>query len=102
MYVDIALGENSAATLARQNAVGVPAGAIQMIGNTQVVYVATDQAGVFVQRQVNAGPESSGVVPVYSGVAPGERVVTDGSFLLRAESLKQKPDQLDSSTRNLR
>jgi membrane fusion protein, heavy metal efflux system len=102
MYVDIALGENPAATLARQNAVVVPAGAIQMIGNTQVVYVATDQAGVFVQRQVNAGPESSGLVPVYSGVSPGERVVTDGSFLLRAESLKQKADQLDSSTRNLR
>jgi hypothetical protein len=33
------------------------------------------------------------MLPVYSGVSAGERVVTEGSFLLRAESLKLNPAQ---------
>jgi plastocyanin len=33
------------------------------------------------------------MVPVFSGVTSGEMVVTEGSFLLRAESLKQDPNQ---------
>src|SRR5215471_10096977 len=101
MFVDILLGESATAVAGQnggsmvggQNPVVVPAGAIQLIGAMKVVYVASDQPTVFIQRQVTAGQESNGLVPIYGGLSAGERVVTSGSFLLRAESLKQKPDQ---------
>src|SRR6185295_11552758 len=50
-----------------------------------------------IQREVTVGPESGSVVPIYSGLKPGERVVTVGSFLLSAESLKLNPGQSTSS-----
>jgi RND family efflux transporter MFP subunit len=99
MFVDIALGgaaataEGKSEGAAGQGAVAVPAAAIQLIGGVKVVYVATDRPTVFIQRQVTAGPESNGLAPIFTGVSSGERVVTSGSFLLRAESLKQMPDQ---------
>jgi hypothetical protein len=68
-----------------------------MIGAKQVIFVATNQPGVFAQREVRAGQESNGVVPIYTGLDAGERVVTDGSFLLRAESLKLDSSQLTAS-----
>src|SRR6266542_224202 len=77
--------------------VRVPRGAVQMIGAKQVVFVVTDRAGVFAQREVSAGPESDGTAPIYAGVNAGERVVTEGSFLLRAESLKLDAAQLTAS-----
>jgi cupredoxin-like protein len=55
--------------------------------------VATDRSGEFVQREVSIGPEINGMLPVYGGVSAGERVVSEGSFLLRAESLKLNPAQ---------
>jgi hypothetical protein len=81
-----------------QSAVTVPRAAIQNLGARQVVFVAADQPGVFVQREVAVGPEANGLVPIYSGVSPGERVVTEGSFLLRAESIKLNPTQPQSPT----
>ncbi len=65
-----------------------------MIGAKQVVFVVTDRPGVFAQREVKAGAESNGLAPIYAGLEAGERVVTEGSFLLRAESLKLNPGQL--------
>jgi RND family efflux transporter MFP subunit len=95
MYVDVILGGGPPPGTA--SAVTIPKEAVQNIGSKKVVFVATDQAGEFIQRDVTVGPESGGRVQVYSGIAAGERVVTDGSFLLRAESLKQRPDQGDTS-----
>src|SRR5262249_27370966 len=95
MYVDVTLG--SGPPQGSASAVTVPKGAVQSIGSRQVVFVATDQPGVFIQRDVTIGPESGGRVTIYSGLTAGERVATDGSFLLRAESLKQRPDQNASS-----
>ena len=88
MYVDVVLG--GPAPPGTGSAVMVPKAAVQMVGSKQVVFVATDQPGVFIQRDITAGPESNGQVLVYSGVSAGERVVTEGSFLLRAESLKRR------------
>jgi len=80
-----------------QPAVVVPRAAVQSIGTKQVVFVATDRLGVFVQREVSVSPETNGFVTIYSGVNSGERVVTEGSFLLRAESLKLNPAQSSSN-----
>jgi membrane fusion protein, heavy metal efflux system len=93
MFVDVNFGGATQAAAAGQAATAVPRSAVQIIGAKQVVFVATDRAGEFVQREVSIGPETNGMLPVYSGVSPGERVVTEGSFLLRAESLKLNPAQ---------
>jgi multidrug efflux pump subunit AcrA (membrane-fusion protein) len=69
----------------------VPATAVQNLKNLQIVFLATDTPGVFLMRPVRVGAENNGRVPVLEGVTAGERVVTDGSFLLRAEWLKLHP-----------
>ena len=97
MFVDVSFGGAVPAGTSGQPAVVVPRAAVQSIGTKQVVFVATDRPGVFVQREVSVGPEANGLVTLYSGVNQGERVVTDGSFLLRAESLKLNPAQSSSS-----
>ena len=71
----------------------VPSSAVQSIKNEQVVFVATNDSNVFAMRPVRLGLEANGRYPVLEGVAIGDRVVTDGSFLLRAEWLKSHPNQ---------
>jgi len=56
-----------------------------------LVFVATEQPNEFLLRAVRLGTESNGVYPVLEGLSVGERIVTEGSFMLRAEWLKQHP-----------
>ena len=65
--------------------------AVQTIGNQQFVFIATDKADEIILRPVRLSPESNGFYPVIEGVNVGERIVTQGSFLLRAEWLKTHP-----------
>src|SRR5262249_12358833 len=97
MFVDVNFGGTEADETGRQTVVSLPGSAVQMIGAKQVVFVVTDQAGVFAQREISAGAESNGITPIYAGLNVGERVVSEGSFLLRAESLKLNPAQLTAS-----
>ena len=69
----------------------IPTAAIQNMNERQVVFVATDKPNVFVVRQVRVGKDNNGVATVLEGLNVGDKVVTDGSFLLRAELLKQDP-----------
>ncbi len=92
MFVDVNFG--GAATSNARASANVPRAAVQFIGAKQVVFVETAQPGVFAQRTVQAGSEANGLTPIYAGLNLGERVVTEGSFLLRAESLKLNPAQL--------
>jgi RND family efflux transporter MFP subunit len=94
MFVDVNFG---GATTSAPAVASVPRAAVQMIGAQQVVFIETGQAGVFAQRTVQTGAETNGLVPVYAGLNAGERVVTEGSFLLRAESLKLTPAQLNAT-----
>ncbi|HVQ39071.1 MAG TPA: efflux RND transporter periplasmic adaptor subunit [Pyrinomonadaceae bacterium] len=85
MYVNIAFAavggaESTTPTVAKT--------AVQNINNQQVVFVATKEPNVFVMRTVRLGPEVNGRYPVVEGLAVGERIVIEGSFLLRAEYLK--------------
>jgi RND family efflux transporter MFP subunit len=64
----------------------VPRAAVQNVGDRTVVYVADpDQPGRFVEREIRLGDRTADAVTVLAGVQPGDRVVTDGSFLVRAE-----------------
>jgi RND family efflux transporter MFP subunit len=67
--------------------------AVQTINNQQIVFVATDKANEFLMRPVRVGQESNGSYPALEGVSTGDRIVTQGSFLLRAEWLKSHPAQ---------
>jgi cobalt-zinc-cadmium efflux system membrane fusion protein len=90
MYVNVAFGALGAA---EKTTPVVPKGAVQTIGNQQVVFVASEKPNEFVLRPVRLGPESNGFYPGLEGVNVGDRIVTEGSFLLRAEWLKQHPAQ---------
>ena len=57
----------------------------------QVVFVATGKPNVFAVKQVRLGKENNGQFTVIEGLSVGDRIVTEGSFLLRAELLKQNP-----------
>ena len=69
----------------------VPKIAIQNINNQQVVFVAMKESNVFAMRPVRLGVESNGFFPVLEGLAVGDQIVSEGSFLLRAEWLKLHP-----------
>ena len=64
----------------------IPRAAVQRVGDRAVVYV-TDpgQPGRFVEREVRLGDGSGNDVVVLSGLQTDDRVVTDGSFYVRAE-----------------
>jgi cobalt-zinc-cadmium efflux system membrane fusion protein len=75
-----------------ERAVAVPRAAVQTIGGRQVVFVAVqDEEGKFVQRTVTLGPPAGELYTVRQGLQPGEVVVTEGSYFLRAESLRNAP-----------
>jgi RND family efflux transporter MFP subunit len=69
----------------------IPRSAVQSIGDRTVVYVAADGDETrFIERMVKLGPSSGASVEVVEGVKPGERVVTEGSFFLRAEGARTR------------
>jgi RND family efflux transporter MFP subunit len=71
----------------------IPKMAVQNMNNQQVVFVATKDPNAFAMRPVRLGPEVNGFFPVLEGVSVGDQIVTEGSFLLRAEWLKYHPAQ---------
>jgi RND family efflux transporter MFP subunit len=90
MFVNVAFG---ALGTAEKTMSVVSKDAVQTIGNQQFVFVATDKPNEFLMRPVMLGPESNGFYPVIQGLNVGDRIVTQGSFLLRAEWLKTHPVQ---------
>ena len=82
MFVDVRFSGTTAA-----KGIAIPRTAVQSIGERAVVYVVADGDETrFVERAVKLGPSSGDSIEVIQGVKPGERVVTEGSFFLRAEA----------------
>ncbi len=70
----------------------VPRSAVQALRERLVVYLPVkDEEGKFIQRQIRVGESAGDGYAVLAGLRPGEVVVTDGSFFLRAESLRNAP-----------
>jgi len=88
MYVNATFGSMGNA---ESTAPVVPASAVQTIDNRQMVFAATDKPNVFALKFVRLGTESGGQFVVLEGLSVGDRIVTDGGFLLRAEWLKLHP-----------
>jgi membrane fusion protein, heavy metal efflux system len=86
MFVDVRF---SGATAGK--GIAIPRTAVQSIGERAVVYVVADgDATRFLERAVKLGPSSGDFVEVIQGIKPGERVVTEGSFFLRAEAARTR------------
>jgi RND family efflux transporter MFP subunit len=88
MYVNVAFGSMGDA---ERTMPIIPAAAVQNMNDKQIVFMATEQPNVFILRSVRLGTESNGKFAVLEGLKVGDQVVTEGSFLLRAELLKQDP-----------
>jgi len=87
MYVTLAF-----TTRGDGRTVVVPRSAVQTLGERHVVYLpAKDDEGKFVQRSVKLGPPIGDGYAVLSGLQAGDIVVTEGSFFLRAEAVRNNP-----------
>ena len=84
MFADVEI-----VTTILDNVLLIPDSAVQTSGNDQVVFIAI-QDNKFEKRVVQLGLEQSGQVQIQSGVKPGEKVVTEGSFILKSEMLKSE------------
>ena len=81
MYADIEV-----AASANQQSLMIPRAAVQNVGDRQMVYVARPgEPGRFIEREVRLGDVSGEDVEVLSGIQPGDRVISKGSFFVRAE-----------------
>ena len=90
MYVSVAFGAlGGVASIVPV----VPVAAVQNVGNQQVVFVAASDKNVFAMRPVRLGSEMNGYYTVLEGLSVGDRIVTEGSFMLRAEWLKSRPNE---------
>jgi len=81
MYADVTIESPGTAS-----GPAVPTGAVQSVGERQVVYLVSPGApDTFVEREVRLGRGQGPQVEVLAGVAPGDAVVSTGSFFVRAE-----------------
>jgi RND family efflux transporter MFP subunit len=87
MYVSMVFS-----TRGGERTVIVPRSAVQAMGERFVVYVPVKgEEGKFIQRQIRVGSPMGDGYAVVAGLRAGEVVVTEGSFFLRAESLRNAP-----------
>jgi cobalt-zinc-cadmium efflux system membrane fusion protein len=87
MYVDV--------EFTSQGAVGtvVPEAAVQSIGDRQFVFLPIkDNEGSFAMRVMRLGPAANGYYAVLDGLRQNDEVVTEGSFILKAEGVRQHPE----------
>jgi membrane fusion protein, heavy metal efflux system len=94
MYVDIAFASPGGSSTVPS----IPAAAVQQVNNQQVAFVATNESGVYAMRPLRLGPEVNGRYQVLEGLNVGDRIVTEGSFLLRAEWLKLNATVISPAT----
>lgn len=71
----------------------VPEAAVQSIGERRFVFLpGKDNDGSFALREVRLGSAAGGYYSVLEGLKVQDEVVTDGSFILKAEALRQHPE----------
>jgi cobalt-zinc-cadmium efflux system membrane fusion protein len=87
MFVNLRLGDIVSGTSAV-----VPRTSLQTIGDRAVVYVVSpNQPETFIEREVVVGDRAGDDIQIRSGLRPGEQVVVEGSFALRAERERTAP-----------
>ena len=71
----------------KRRVLAVPAGAVQLMEETSVVFV--EKEGGFGKRPVEIGTRAKGQYIVQSGLREGERVAVKGAFIIKSEALKE-------------
>jgi RND family efflux transporter MFP subunit len=88
MYTDVAF-----TSVTGKKGLAVPESAVQAIGDKQYVFLPVkDSDGSFAVRQVRLGPASNSYFPVLDGLKLDDEVVNEGSFILKAEAVRQHPE----------
>jgi len=82
MFADVEI-----ATTAIKDVLVISDEALQTLDDEQIVFVAVSDTK-FEKRVVKVGLEQHGRVQILEGIMEGERVVTEGSFILKSELLK--------------
>ncbi|MGH7257762.1 MAG: efflux RND transporter periplasmic adaptor subunit, partial [Nitrospiraceae bacterium] len=72
-----------------QSVLSVPRGAVQQVGNRLVAFVVRGPRR-FESREVTIGQASGDYVHVEAGLAAGDEVVTQGSYALKSEFLREQ------------
>ncbi len=81
MYADVQVETSD-----RTSVTLIPRSAVQNVADRSVAYLVNPaRPGQFTEREVRLGHQTGEWVEVLSGVAPGDLVVAEGSFFLRAE-----------------
>lgn len=88
LYALIEGGPNAKQTPHRRKALLIPEGAVQRVGQGQVVFVTGDEPGHYQLRTVVTVEAPHGRVRVLYGLKAGERVVVKGSFILKSELMR--------------
>ena len=88
VYGNVAFGSTGTA---ERTVLVVPTAAVQNMNDKQVVFTTTDKLGVFIAVLFASGKENKGRFTVLEGLNVGDKIVTDGNFLLLAELLKKSP-----------
>jgi hypothetical protein len=70
---------------AAQPSIVIPRSAVLDTGTRKIVYLARPN-GVFEAREVEVGAPSDDLFPVSSGLAPGDKVVLNGNFLIDSQA----------------
>jgi RND family efflux transporter MFP subunit len=71
----------------------VPEAAVQSIGERRFVFLPVkDSDGSFILRKVRLGSAAGGYYSVLEGLKVNDEVVTEGSFILKAEAVRQHPE----------
>jgi RND family efflux transporter MFP subunit len=82
MFADVRIIAKDPVTI-----LAVPEQAVRTIAGKAVVFL-PGPGGTFVRRDIRKGRTVEGYIEVVEGLKEGERVVTDGSFDIKAEMLK--------------
>jgi Cu(I)/Ag(I) efflux system membrane fusion protein len=69
----------------RQPGIVIPRSAVLDTGTRKIVYLARPN-GVFEAREVQVGAPAEDLFPVSSGLAPGDKVVLNGNFLIDSQA----------------
>jgi cobalt-zinc-cadmium efflux system membrane fusion protein len=83
MFADVTLMTDE------QSVLTVPRGAVQQVGNKLVTFVARDERR-FEAREVRIGEAANDYVQVKAGLVEGDEVVTQGSYALKSELLREQ------------
>jgi membrane fusion protein, heavy metal efflux system len=77
-------------TPTRDPGIAVPRDAVQTFEGKTVVFVEGSHPGEFIPQPVETADTVDGQTAITVGLAPGQRVVTKGAFLVKAQAMKSE------------